>query len=270
MPSPSHQLFYRPIVLKLLSQGHHVTYVTLNPINNPSLLNLTEIDISHMYQRPFLKTKIQNLIVNEREQSDLLLQFNEEGIKYHERLIPSLNDLIHNREEHKFDLVVFEWTKLFYSIFGELYNCPMVAITSTMHSCEIDYLTRNAMPLSGGTVADVPYTHRMSFWERLENWWFISFFIRKYHARNVELDKQLYQKFVGEPVPDLSRIYGRVNIFLVNSHPIYVQPKPNLPGIVQIGGMHNVATKPLPNVSSNFNTIFKVSLVFFRSIYKNT
>lgn len=49
IPSVSHQVMFQPIWKELSLRGHEVTVVTPNPLNDPTLTNLTEIDISFVY-----------------------------------------------------------------------------------------------------------------------------------------------------------------------------------------------------------------------------
>uniref|UniRef100_A0A6P7F682 UDP-glucuronosyltransferase 3A1-like n=1 Tax=Diabrotica virgifera virgifera TaxID=50390 RepID=A0A6P7F682_DIAVI len=48
-PSYSHQIVFQPIWKELSLRGHNVTVVTPHPLNDSSLTNLTEIDVSFVY-----------------------------------------------------------------------------------------------------------------------------------------------------------------------------------------------------------------------------
>lgn len=50
LPSTSHQIVYQVLWKELSLRGHTVTVVTPNPINDPTLTNLTEIDVSDSYE----------------------------------------------------------------------------------------------------------------------------------------------------------------------------------------------------------------------------
>lgn len=50
IPSVSHQIVYQPIWKELSLRGHKVTVITPNPLNDPTLTNLTEIDVSYSYE----------------------------------------------------------------------------------------------------------------------------------------------------------------------------------------------------------------------------
>ncbi|KAJ8959692.1 hypothetical protein NQ318_021883 [Aromia moschata] len=48
-PSYSHQIVYTPLWKELSLRGHNVTVITTNPVRDPKLVNLTEIDIHFVY-----------------------------------------------------------------------------------------------------------------------------------------------------------------------------------------------------------------------------
>lgn len=50
VPSISHQQVYQAIWKELSLRGHKVTVVTPDPLRDPSLTNLTEIDVSYSYE----------------------------------------------------------------------------------------------------------------------------------------------------------------------------------------------------------------------------
>lgn len=49
VPSISHQQIFQAICKRLALNGHEVTFVTTDVVNDTSIQNLTEIDISHLY-----------------------------------------------------------------------------------------------------------------------------------------------------------------------------------------------------------------------------
>lgn len=49
IPSYSHQVVFQPLWRELSLRGHQVTTLTTHPINDPSLINLTEIDLGFSY-----------------------------------------------------------------------------------------------------------------------------------------------------------------------------------------------------------------------------
>ncbi|KAL3288283.1 hypothetical protein HHI36_002731 [Cryptolaemus montrouzieri] len=49
-PSISHQSVFQPIWRELSLRGHEVTVITSDPLNDPTLKNLTEIDVKFSYK----------------------------------------------------------------------------------------------------------------------------------------------------------------------------------------------------------------------------
>lgn len=49
-PSYSHHVSFQPVWRELSVRGHNVTIITANPMNDHELTNLTEIDISNIYE----------------------------------------------------------------------------------------------------------------------------------------------------------------------------------------------------------------------------
>lgn len=48
-PSHSHNLVYRTIYKELCLRGHEIVAFTPDPLNDSSLVNLTEVDIGYIY-----------------------------------------------------------------------------------------------------------------------------------------------------------------------------------------------------------------------------
>lgn len=49
LPSKSHQFMFQVLWKELSLRGHKVTVITTDPLNDPALTNLTEIDVSYSY-----------------------------------------------------------------------------------------------------------------------------------------------------------------------------------------------------------------------------
>lgn len=49
----------------------------------------------------------------------------------------------------------------------------------------------------------------------------------------------------GEQLPSVEELYRNVSLIMVQSHQVLNKPRPMMPGIIQIGGCHIKAPKPL-------------------------
>lgn len=62
-PSHSHQVMFQPVWKELSLRGHNVIAITPNPLRDESLTNLTEVDISKLYEKIQVSLVI-NLLIN--------------------------------------------------------------------------------------------------------------------------------------------------------------------------------------------------------------
>lgn len=125
IPSISHQRSFSAVGKALSLKGHEVTMITTNPLKDKSLTNLTEIDISKMYdlvaEQPFTETlssklSLKTLVFNLRglfnELSDAILS--TEAVK----------DLI--KSDRHFDLVIAESHVVPLFAFGARFKAPLI------------------------------------------------------------------------------------------------------------------------------------------------
>lgn len=106
MPSYSHQISYRPIWLKLLSRGHHITLLTTDPMRDPGLTNLTEIDL-HFAYKLWNETEFHN---SSKSMWDLLLVRRNMFVNLIDNELASagVRNLIQDQTKH-FDLMMIEF-----------------------------------------------------------------------------------------------------------------------------------------------------------------
>lgn len=60
-PNPSRQALFQPIWKELSLRGHNVVVITPNPLRDEKLTNLTEIDISKIYNLLWVSLLIRNI-----------------------------------------------------------------------------------------------------------------------------------------------------------------------------------------------------------------
>lgn len=253
-PAFSHQSYFRPIIMNLLSRGHNITYMTSFPINKSNLTNLNEVDLSSVSKHTFIKSDpiiyetFENNPINYMR--SMLPSSIEFGTKTLE--LPQVKEYITNRHKYRFDLVVLETVLISFAGFSGVYECPIVGVTSLANNMYIDYYLRNQAPLTGGTTNNIPYLHPMSFYERVHNFWYAVPFMWEFYLRVAYFDQDRFAKYFGNNFT-LFDIIDRINIVMRNDHPILVRPNPNLPGVIKIGGMNNIAAKEMPEVGHKCN-----------------
>lgn len=246
-PSLSHQLFERPIIRELCSRGHKVVSVTSGPIDQ-NIENLKEIDIHNETYGAFnfgnflvysLKAKPRSSVVSQ--------QIERFAVKLIEIVLthPEFKAL-HN---DKFDVIIMGWfyPKILHGL-KDHFKCPLIGIVSTdIMLLGADALGNPAFPSYYVDVAK-PSGRDLSFYQRLENfafamdmrWWF--------YSQGMHLGNELYKKVYNQDI-DMKKMASNLDLLLVNYNPIFHLPKPMVPAIIPIGGIHERNRNPLPKVS---------------------
>lgn len=95
----------------------------------------------------------------------------------------------------------------------------------------------------------LPYAGVMSFNQRFINtlYYIYTATIDKY---NNFLVTALNRKHFGNGIPPAEEIHRRTALVFVNSHVAIDEPRPFVPNIVEIGGIHLPPVKPLPKVNN--------------------
>lgn len=117
-PSPyiSHQLVFRGLTLALNERGHELVVVTTDPVNDPTLTNYTEIDISFGYDiwgnLDFIEHR------GKTRRIDRLPKILNNYLDLIDRILsqPDLRSLYAPDSNEKFDLVLVEmicWQSIF-------------------------------------------------------------------------------------------------------------------------------------------------------------
>lgn len=246
-PSYSHQVVFQPIWRELSKRGHEVVVITTNPINDPTLTNLTEIDISSSYNI-WNEVNLVNMsqktllgMINKRVDMSLVLHD-------HQLSQPQVRALIDSNTEH-FDLVMTESVFPIMNAFAWKFKAPLIGMLS------IDalnfHLKRMGSPTHPILYPDsvLPFTNKLSFSERLNSAVFYPVFLSIYGFYIKPLIEQLTVKHFGTDCPSAQEMDNNISLLFINSEPIFHNVRPLVPTIIQIGGgTHLKDPKPLPKV----------------------
>lgn len=99
--------------------------------------------------------------------------------------------------------------------------------------------------------AFVPFSDKMSFKERVINFIAEYFMIISGKLYWDNYYSKMYQDHLGADVPTIREIDRNVSMIMMNSHFSLTYPRPLLPDVVEVGGMHTGPAKPLPKVSNS-------------------
>lgn len=244
----SHQMYFRPILHELLNRGHEIVYLTTHPINQPTLSNLTEINLDS-------KRKLK---IPDHRQFNMYTENQFPFLNYMKNMIEtgidiafehsSVLDLVANRSNYHFDIVVMEWIVIPYIAFSKLFNCPVVGMISVMNTFFLDIDMGLPMPLLQSVDALYTFSHPdksiiRRFYKILVQFWY-------YPIRNtaIEGEKKIAKKYFGLEADEYMEARNSIKICLVNQHPAFTGSVIQSLGAVNIGGLFYKTINSLPKV----------------------
>lgn len=96
-------------------------------------------------------------------------------------------------------------------------------------------------------------SHHMTFWERMNSARHQFQFGRLMENELLDLQERLIRRYFGNEPPSVHETERNVSFFLVNNHWSMNYPRPYLPGVAELTGLHIQETrKPLPKVRNDY------------------
>lgn len=253
-PAKSHMRTFGPLMRSLAVKGHNVTVISHFPLEKP-LPNYRDIVIGKTEESFKIYSKLTDLQQLERTSSNRV-------IKYLNPLI--LSELVDwtcktafesssvksfIKENNTFDVMIIQTfnTDCFCGL-AEIFQCPIIGFTaSTMFPWNNDrfgnpnhpaYIPNSFLPLS----------NKMSFLERVENTVNGVFDSLYYNYVMIRRDKKIVKKYLGNVAKNLEKHIYNTSLLLVNTHFTLNLPRPLVPNIIEIAGIHLGKHEPLPEV----------------------
>ncbi|RZC35525.1 UDPGT domain containing protein [Asbolus verrucosus] len=246
-PSVSHQIVFQAVWKELSLKGHNVHVITPNPLRDPTLHNLVEIDISSLYDKMrevprdvakylLKKPDFFNVFLKDRVLTEYFSKFMEYAFQ-HEHVQKFLS------EQHEFDVVIVEWLYPTMAAFGAKYNCPIIGITSL--GAPIPALDTVGNPSHPVYVPDhnLPVKRDLNFKERLMSTLYSIFVRVYYHFVVLPREDALAKKYLGEGLPYMGDIEKNVSLLLLNRNLVFHRIGPSVPAIIDLGGIQLNKTK---------------------------
>lgn len=245
-PGKSHFDVFRPLFKALSEKHHHVTVVSHFPETNQT----------DYYKDVSLKGTSETLL--EMIPIDLLTESRSEKyggallIDYFGKMsckagLQSKQVYEFFKSQEQYDVILIEmFNSHCFGGFIEKSNAPFIGMSSHVLMPWVNDWFGN--PDNPAYIPNIfmDYSDELSFFERVENSVMLVF------------NKIFYKHFVTPESSELSRKYLGVDIdknlmynasaVLVNSHFTLNRPRPVVPGIIDVGGMHVRKPKPLPEV----------------------
>ncbi|KAJ8980326.1 hypothetical protein NQ317_008034 [Molorchus minor] len=206
MPSVSHQCVFQSLWKELSLRGHEVTVITPNPLRDPSLTNLTEIDVSYMYEimqrHGFQYFMSKELPVHTKIRRIFNLNYElAEAIFKNEKLLQ-----IYNGSTVNFDLIIAQTyvSPILYTLSAKL-NVPIIGISSMGGWIGSHIAMGNPNIAALYSEMFLHYNGIMTFYERLSstiyNLW-VRYFLT---FEALPKGDQIARKYLGNGIPYLGR-----------------------------------------------------------------
>ncbi|XP_013109266.2 UDP-glycosyltransferase UGT5 [Stomoxys calcitrans] len=273
-PGKSHYNMHSVLIKDLIQRGHQVTMVAAFTLKHLNLgQNYTEILIEPVYD--FWSDVIPSFADNIFAFSNMgnleyfkMMDIIAFGTTEHALNQTKVQALINEpNPKGKYDLLLCEqfYQEPFLAL-SRIYDVPVVTSGTLGFETRMSQMMGLIMPWSFVPHTFSPYSDRMSFTERLLNsfYSFTEDLIREYDYFP-RMDK-LVQKYFGHlnvTIPSTSLLERNISMALVNSYSPLSSPRPLLPGMVAVGGLHIHPPKKLPTDIQEFLDNAEEGAIFF-------
>jgi glucuronosyltransferase len=259
----SHKLIFEPLYMALAERGHNLTVVSPIKSSYPAHLHMREINGPDVHQVMPLLTKNGSLLMSLSKAPPDFFYSRATGFRIvapiNPTLIPYLAkqcELYYEMAEvkdllkQKFDLVFVSshMNECAYGMVHKL-NTSFIFVHPLSMEHYKSVFSGLRSPPSYVPVYKVPWSHdRMGILQRSLNF-------MAYHYLNVLYDwiylpemESVYRAFLGEDVPPARDIEKNASLVLMNGHFSLVGPRPKLPVLIDVGGIHCRPGEALPKV----------------------
>nr|CAD7458605.1 unnamed protein product [Timema tahoe] len=247
IPSPSHHIWNRSLMLKLAERGHNVTVFSGDIEKNPGP-SYRQIIIENLYEDTNTNyTWFSDLNVYQGVLEVFVWCENMCWKVLSSKAAKKLSSLANTE---KFDLIIVDLTGM-ECVLGYIHKFgspPVIGITAYSHPVWTSYATGNPHNPAYFPEITLPFSNRMTFIKRLQNFMLHVFTIisRNYYYMN-RSDKQS-RAYFGDEMPYVGSYERNMSIIMVNTHFSFDHPQPHVPAIIPVGGLHLKPAQDLPQV----------------------
>nr|QIK00367.1 UDP-glycosyltransferase [Xylotrechus quadripes] len=244
----SHFDVFLPLMKTLAQKGHNVTVISHFPLSQ-TIPNYKDIDLGGRSM-----AFVDSVNLQEEDPNSKLNKVNNVWmLSYSGNLscevgLSSQNLQTFLKTEQNFDLMIIEFfnTDCFLSLAHKV-KAPIIGLSS----CTL--MPWNSQRFANPThTAYIPnnnmdYTDHMSFFERLENTVVTLYHELFYEYVVIRRDEGIVRKYMGkEASHKLGQFIHNCSLLLVNSHFTLNLPRPLVPNVVEVGGIHIGGASSLP------------------------
>ena len=248
-PIKSHYAEFEPLLLALSERGHNVTVISHFPQERPvrnyqdiSLKGTSQILVNAFDIGNFGSGKVSRII------HPMLLARMTNPVCQTTLETPQVQDFL--KKSEKLDVVIIElFASMCYLGIMHGTGASLVGLTSSpILPWFTSYVGQPNNP-SYMPVVFSEFSDRMTFWERLENLVVYTSSMFTYRYLIDPFANTQAKKFTDPGLPPLDEFVYNTSIVLANVHHSLHRAFPRVPNVIEVGGMHIVGTKALPEVN---------------------
>lgn len=248
LASLSHQIVFQPIWKELSLRGHQVTVLTPRPLRDPTLTNLTEIDVSFQYEQTEKHksdiSKAPNHWTSLSRLGPTLERFMP-VLFGHEQMLRIIND-----DSSSFDVVLAEALVPITFVFAVKFGCPLIGVSSLGVSTNmLEALGNPVHPVLDPDFFMPYYGDDLTFFEKIDRVFFNFYEKYFFYYRYSLLLDRLLKKYFGDNISSVEKMKRNMSLLMLNTNPIIHGPQVYGPNVIEFGGgVHLKPKKPLPKV----------------------
>lgn len=257
-PGRSHWIMIDAILNELLDRGHEVTCIGNFPLSRAHE-NYTEIRIAPIYDFWKESVKVDSIYeLTDISIHQMLVDFLYSlGLETTDYAFKRENVKEFLREDNsRFDLILAEqFYQEAFLMLAHKYRAPVVTVGTFGFAQYMGPLMGMMNMWSHVPHEFLPYTDRMTFWQRMYNSVTSAYelFLRSvyYMPRQEGMALEHFGHLKG-PLPKVADLERQISVMLLNSHTPLTTTRAKVPGLIQVGGLHIKEPKPLPNDLQKF------------------
>ncbi|KAJ4448257.1 hypothetical protein ANN_10271 [Periplaneta americana] len=258
----SHHDVYAPYLQQLAARGHDVVVVSHFPQDTP-FPNLTDISVKGSVETPSVQFISFQMADSDGIIGNIVI-LRELAQLHCESILPLPQ--VQQLRNRKFDLIITELFNV--DCFLGLvhgFNTPFIYFSSSLLLPWANERIGNPDNPSYIPNLFLPYSDRMNFVERLGNTFhtlFITWIL--YPIFFIRPGQFTAEKHLQVSLPPLDDIAKRASLILVNGHFPINKPRPLVPAVIEVGGIHiNKPPKNLPKDLDDFLSGAEHGVIYF-------
>nr|CAD7437951.1 unnamed protein product [Timema bartmani] len=248
--SYSHHIWNRSLMQALAARGHQLTVVS--PDSDPNTgPNLTYILLEGSYEHIMNNFKYAGGWDDSLYQrTSFLTKWSFFNCEYQMSSTKGMKQILGYPDGKVFDLIISEaaFTECFMTLIPKFGNPPVVLVSGVGIPPNVDQMT--GTPANPSYIPDyqLPLSENMDFQERFLN--FITYLVNYIFHTYYYLPKleDIASHHLGYKVASIDELRRNISILLSNSFHGFDTPRPLMPNVIPVGGMHLKPASPLPKL----------------------